>query len=273
MIVFVNGDFVDGDRAVSAGDRGLLLGHGAFETIYVEGGACAFLEAHLQRLERGLDALGLHLAAHDWRDLARILAQRNGVSGRGAFRITVTGGGGGRGLAAAGPPTVIASLSGLADPSGSCRARVVRQARCSASIAARFKLIGGYVDNIAALAEARAQGGDEAIMLNERGDLACASVANIFLVAPDGAVTTPRCEDGALAGVVRSLLLCGDHGVKIAERAIGPAELSESMVFLTNSLRGVAPCAGGERSAAASGTVQMLQRWYGDTLARELCGS
>jgi len=271
MIVYLNGAFVEGERAISAEDRGLLLGHGAFETIYVADGACAFLDAHLDRLARGLAALGLAFdASHDWRDIARSLAERNGLGGRAALRLTVTGGPRGRVGDANASPTVLAALARIADPPPTYTIHLSRQVRCATSIASRWKLIGGYVDNLAAQAEARAGGADEAIMLNERGGVACASVANIFLIAPDGTVATPRLEDGALPGVVRALLLGGDHGIKIKERAILSVELADATLFMTNSLRGVAPCFGGESSADAGRALATLEAWYAAALASDL---
>ena len=47
-----------------------------------------------------------------------------------------------------------------------------------------------YLDNVLALSEARAQGADDALMLNTRGTIACASAANLFIIR-DGRLETP----------------------------------------------------------------------------------
>jgi branched-subunit amino acid aminotransferase/4-amino-4-deoxychorismate lyase len=271
MIVFLDGAYVESERAVSAEDRGLLLGHGAFETIYVEGGACAFLDAHLERLRCGLRVLGIAFNSDiDVRGVAKNLADRNGVDGRGALRLTVTGGPAGRGPDGRASATLLITLTPIERATRPITISLASYARCAGSIAARCKLIGGYVDNLAALAEARSRGFDEAIMLNEHGDVACATVANLFLIAPDGVVATPRVADGALPGVVRGLLLGGAHGVKITERAIRPEEVANGGIFLTNSLRGVAPCAGADASVQATQALERLQSWYSDALADDL---
>ena len=46
---------------------------------------------------------------------------------------------------------------------------------------------------------------DEAITLNERGEIAAATMANIFWVK-DGTVYTPALSTGAIAGITRGAL-------------------------------------------------------------------
>lgn len=272
MIVWRNGEFVDAAGALDAGERGFLLGDGAFETIYVEHGRCAFLGAHMARLAAGLDALSIEndAGAADWDAIAAELSGRNGINGPAALRVTATRGAGGRGLLpAGGAPTVVGALTPLTETPDAVRFMISRRRRSSLSLAARFKLIGGYVDNIAALAEARAAGADDAILLNERGAVACATAANLFVIMEDGGVATPRLADGALPGVVRSLLLEGDHGVAIAEREIAAVELQRAFVFVTNSLKGLVRGAGAI-SARAEREFKALDAWYRSTLEDEI---
>ena len=63
-----------------------------------------------------------------------------------------------------------------------------------------------YLDNVLALSEARAQGADDALMLNTRGTIACGSAANLFIIR-DGRLETPPLGDGALPGIMRALVL------------------------------------------------------------------
>ena len=147
--------------------------------------------------------------------------------------------------------------------------KLARARRYSGAIGARCKLIGGYIDNLAALAEARASGADEAIMLNERGDVACASAANVFLISAAGEAATPRLSDGALPGVVRGILIAGAHDVRIEERSICAEELSTALVLLTNSLRGVVACAGGSASPRQAIAAAALKSCYAEALAAE----
>jgi branched-chain amino acid aminotransferase len=70
---------------------------------------------------------------------------------------------------------------------------------------ARAKITGAYVNSALAVDDARSQGFDEAILLNEDGHVAEASSANLFLVR-DGTLLTPPVSDGILEGVTRRLV-------------------------------------------------------------------
>jgi branched-subunit amino acid aminotransferase/4-amino-4-deoxychorismate lyase len=79
--------------------------------------------------------------------------------------------------------------------------------RNEGSPASRLKTLS-YVDNVLARAEAKAAGADEAVMLNNRGDLACAAAANLFWIA-DGRCSPRPWHCGVLAGIARARLLGG----------------------------------------------------------------
>ena len=82
-----------GEMSVSAFDRTLLYGLGAFETVRLFGGAPYLLERHLQRLHRSLAAIGLpvpdHVAAVE-RGLAELAAANAAPDA--LARVTVTAG-------------------------------------------------------------------------------------------------------------------------------------------------------------------------------------
>ncbi len=78
MIVFLNGQFVpEAQAVVSVFDRAFLYGDGLFETIRVANGKPFRWAAHLERLQRGADFLGI---AHPFReplDAAQSLAEHS----------------------------------------------------------------------------------------------------------------------------------------------------------------------------------------------------
>ena len=63
-----------GEARLSPLDRGLQYGDGVFETLRAEEGKVFFLDAHLERLRSGLDALGIDLP-----DAARIAREGIGA--------------------------------------------------------------------------------------------------------------------------------------------------------------------------------------------------
>lgn len=72
-------------------------------------------------------------------------------------------------------------------------------------------------------------------MLNNRGNIACASTSNIFILR-NGKLLTPKLDDGALDGITRRNLI-KKHGARNASTA---ADLAASEgIYLTSSVRGV----------------------------------
>jgi branched-chain amino acid aminotransferase len=100
-----------------------------------------------------------------------------------------------------------------------------------------------YLENVLAWEEAQAREFDEAVMLNERGEVVSVTMANIFWVK-DGTVFTPALATGALAGVTRATVidLAGKHFVPLIEGVHELADLTEAdEIFLTSSSLGLAP--------------------------------
>ncbi len=94
------------------------------------------------------------------------------------------------------------------------------------SIPTRTKATGGYLNSALAKSEAIANGYDEAIFLNDRGQVCEGSAENIFIVR-DGVLTTPDRTADILEGITRRAIfqLAKDQGLAICERAIGRTEL------------------------------------------------
>ncbi|HRO13059.1 aminotransferase class IV, partial [Amaricoccus sp.] len=80
-------------------------------------------------------------------------------------------------------------------------------------------------------------GVDEAVLLNERGEVAEGTITSVFLDLGDGLVTPPLAA-GALPGVLRAELLA--TGACREERVPGAA-LGRGRLFVGNSLRGLIP--------------------------------
>lgn len=278
MTIWLNGAFVGDDAPVSARDRGLLIGDGAFETIYVDQGVAAFIDAHLSRLRLGLDLLRI-AAPSALGETAQIIAAlyaRDGHSGPVAARLTVTRGSGPRGLrmAGAGAATMLVTLAALsAAPSAPVVLHIAAHRRFAGAATNGFKPTGGYLQNMLAHEEARAAGADEALMLNEHGRLASAAAANVFILKA-GRAATPPADEGAMPGIVRGVALeaCARAGLAFEERPIAPEELAGAELFLTNSLIGVAPARLEGTAAGAGEMTARLQSCYQRRLAAELAG-
>ena len=233
---------------VSALDRGFLLGDGLFETMRAYHGAVFRLDRHLDRLARGACVLGITMppgirevvesAMHELRAAGALDA---------SVRLTLTRGVGAPGLAPdpRGTPTVTLALHPIPErpsPARPLTARIARARRNEHAATAGIKTLS-YAEAVVALAEARAAGADDALLLDTAGHVAEGSASNVFAYVHDTLVTPPL-SCGVLPGITREavLELAAALGVATAERALAPGELAAAgEMFLTSSLRELAP--------------------------------
>ena len=245
--ISVNGVRVaDGAPHVSARDRGLTLADGLFETMRVVHGRVFQLSEHFARLVAGL--LTLRMAPpsgiHEW--IAN--AVREAGIADAALRVTITRGSGGAGLMppAAGPPTVLITVSPMPQ-FGDVHARGLSAHIAGGRRNEKGRLTGvktlSYTENVIALLEARERGADEALLLDTEDHLSEASASNLFLVS-GSALLTPPTTCGALPGITRATVseLARQAGLTVVEQVCMPDALaSADEAFLTSSLRGLAP--------------------------------
>ena len=225
-------------------DRGLLLGDGLFETLLAVDGRPQFLDEHIDRLIRGCAVIGID--APDG-DAARKAVEQaaSGWSGRTAVRLTLTAGDG-RGLerAPGSSPRLLAGAGPAPEPPGPARLRTSTIRRNESSPAARVKSLS-YLDNILARREARALGGDEALMLNGRGEVAGAAAANLFWIIEDR-LFTPALDCGVLDGIMRGQALAAAQALNVDAVEVRAPMMrlhQAEAAFLTSSLIGLRPVA------------------------------
>jgi len=261
-MLWFDGALVAGPVPFDLADRGLTLGDGVFDTALALDGRLVFESAHVARLVAAAQALGFVVDSERIGQAMRAVA--GGAGGLAAIRTTATRGSGPRGLAPplAPRPVLWASAAPLppALPFAALTLHETQIRRNDTSPAARWKTLG-YLDAVLAAGEARAAGFDEALFRNTRGRVACAGTGNLFAVFGTRLVTPPLSE-GVLAGIVRAevLALAPNLGLVAEERPLDPETfLGADAVFLTNSLRGIAPVrAVGSRTFEAHPTVTAL---------------
>lgn len=243
------------DARIDPSDRGLLLGDGLFETMRATGGHVPLLARHWARLREGAALLGLPCPPEE--TVARAVGELLPAGGLtdAAIRLTLTRGPAPRGLPPPDEPspTLLFAAFPLPPRAGPVRAVIAAATRRNErSPLCRVKALG-YLDQLLALREARDRGADDALLLNTRDRLACATAANLFLVRGRELLTPPLGE-GALPGVTRALALefAPALGLEPRELPLGPAALGGAdEAFLTSSLRLVTPLAAAEGRAFA----------------------
>lgn len=211
-------------------DEGYFFGIGAFETIAVEDGKPILLEEHYARLGRAMGFLNLHQDMEEVRAKAEeILKIPEMRSGRKVLKITVSG----KNILVSSRENTYASE----DYQRGFTAIYSQVKRNETSSFVYHKTLN-YGDCLFEKRLAKANGVDEPIFLNTKGEIAEGATANVFFVK-DGELFTPSVSCGLLPGILRGYI-CDRYSVQ--ERAIRPKEVPEfDEMFLTNSLLGVMP--------------------------------
>jgi len=100
-----------------------------------------------------------------------------------------------------------------------------------------------YLDHVLSREEAKSRDFDEAVVLNERGEIVSATMANLFWVR-NGTLHTPALSTGALAGITRECVIeiANKHFIPLLEGIYEMPDLTDAdEIFLTSSGVGVAP--------------------------------
>ncbi|MDS0298010.1 aminotransferase class IV [Halogeometricum sp. S1BR25-6] len=249
LLFHVDGELVPASEAtVNVRDRGFAYGDALFETLRAYGGEVFRWEAHADRLAEGADILELDhglsdaelkrcvdetLAANDLSDAYVKLSVTRGVQ---------------PGKLTPGPevdPTVVVQVKPLprggrgGDPvwDGPATLQTVKTRRVpDGAIPARAKT-HNYLNGILARLELRVTGADEAVMLDDDGNLAEGATSNLFFVRDD-ALCTPSLDGPVLPGVTRAAVLdvAREEGIPVREGAFVPDDLRNATeAFVTNT--------------------------------------
>src|SRR5262249_50553091 len=100
-----------------------------------------------------------------------------------------------------------------------------------------------YLEHVLSWEEAQSRDFDEAVVLNERGEIVSATTANLFW-AKNGTLHTPALSSGALAGITRDCVIevANKHFIPLLEGIYEMNDLTDAdEIFLTSSSLGVAP--------------------------------
>lgn len=237
---------------VSVFDHGLLYGDGVFEGIRLYDGCVFKLDEHLERLEYSAKAILLDLPL-DRQQMAEAVCdtcRANNLS-NGYVRLVVTRGVGHLGLTpdGCGPPSVII----IADDiqlypeelyENGLKIISVPTRRINASALPPAVKSLNYLNNILAKIEAKKVGFQEALMLNDKGEIAECTGDNVFVLSK-GVLFTPPLDAGSLRGITRGAVMdiAHDLGIPCREQALTRYDLwTAEECFLTGTAAEVIPC-------------------------------
>jgi branched-chain amino acid aminotransferase len=253
----MNGEFVAWDDAnVHVLSHGLHYGTGVFEGIRCyetdRGPAIFRHREHLERLARSAEMYYLPLgrSVEEIRDATHELIRRNGLQSC-YIRPLAFRGYGEMGLYAKDAPidVIVAvwpwgAYLGEEGKRKGVRAKVSSWRRISPNgLVPHAKASGQYLNSILAKTESANSGYDEAILLDEAGNVCEGSGENIFVVR-EGEIVTPPHTASILDGISRKSIIqiARDLGYTVVERDVARSELYlAEEVFLSGTAAELVP--------------------------------
>jgi len=259
---------------LSPGQAGLLSGWGLFTTLRIFEGVPFAFERHWRRLHK--DAARTHVPFPFESETVRAqlleLLRANQVR-EGTARIYVIYNK--VGFWQSDEPFPDADLilytAGLPDYHEPARLALRAEGRHAASPLAGVK-VTSWLNNVWNLDEAQQRGFDEVVLLNERGEVAECTAANLFCVR-GGCVETPPLSSGCLEGITRAVLLetAPQAGVPYSEKTLRPEDLySADEVFISStnrSLLGVGEVDGHKYPGAPGPVTLKLEKVFAEFVA------
>ncbi len=277
LTIYLDGKFVpEADAKVSVFDHGLLYGDGIFEGIRFYNGRVFRLEEHLERLWDSARSICLEIPMGRGEMTEALLetVRKNDLR-EGYIRLIVTRGVGNLGLnpAQCKRPSVIIIATTIALYSKEVCEKGLTVVTCAtrrtspAALNPAVKSLN-YLNNVMARIEANLAGADEALMLNEAGNVAECTADNVFIIKR-GQIFTPPIAAGALRGITRSVAfdIAAELGLKITETDITRHDVFVAdECFLTGTAAEVIPVVKADGRMIGSGkpgsiTMRMIGRF------------
>ncbi len=254
-LVSIDGHIVPPENAtISIFDRGFLYGDSVYEVMRTYDGVPFELDHHLRRLEGSAARISMVVPfARSLLAEETLRAQQASGNADSYLRVVVTRGAGPIGLDIALAETpcriiIVKSLEGMRPPASAYEegvqiALVGVRRNLRAAIDPKAKT-GNYLNSVMALAEARAAGAYEAVMLDHRDFVTEGASSNVFVVVGD-VILTPPADAGILIGVTRAVVLevARSAGLRVLELPLTQETLCRDAdeVFITSSVREIVP--------------------------------
>jgi branched-chain amino acid aminotransferase len=268
--VFHNGHILPIEQVrLSPGQAGLLSGWGLFTTLRIWQGEPFAFERHWRRLERDAarTRVPFPFEPQQVRSQLRELIAANEVrEGTARIYMIYNQAGFWQSDEPLPPVDLLLYSAGLPPHREPARLSVTEHGRDASSPLSGVK-VTSWLQNVWSLQGAKQHGFDETIMLNERGEVAECTAANIFCVQ-GRTVRTPPLSSGCLEGVTRSVLmeLAPGAGVEVREQDLRVEDLcaaEEVFISSTNrSLCGVGEIAGNKIAGAPGPITSRLEQIF-----------
>lgn len=261
--IWHNGLFKKEEPIFSMNDR-IRLGDGVFDTMLAIDGVPVHASLHFDRLVRHASVLQIPVRMSPTsfeNNIKSLLARNEAQNGRYVVNTLVTRGPGDRGLQVPTDPEVqlairISSAPKSFPPLHAIVPQTVK--RNEGSVLSQIKSLN-YGVLIVALQEADRMGANEAILLNNKGNVTCATSSNIFAIK-NKKLYTPPLSDGVLDGITRQLMF---SKYKVIEKSLKREHMFKSDgIYLTNSVKGALPLLSLDGEKLPKPTVKIEQDFH-----------
>jgi branched-chain amino acid aminotransferase len=248
-IIYLNKVMLEATKArVAPVSSAMLYGRGVFTTIAIHNGKPFRWPEHWQRLKNHAERLSVDCTGANERNVGeavRKLVAVNQVK-NGRARVILLARSGRDVWRAKKAETRKTDLLILTSEPQTLPAAGMSLAVSPNRINTLSPLVGirslNYLEQVLSWEEAQARDFDEAVMLNERGEVVAATMANIFWVK-DGTLHTPALSTGAIAGITRATLieLAEKQFVPVIEGVYELSDLTDAdEILLTSASLGIA---------------------------------
>lgn len=223
-------------------DRGFQYGDGAWETLAIREGKIKQLRPHLQRLKKGLNALGITLVDYTLieEDVLVLASQKK----TGVIKIIVSRGSGGRGFYYDDnmKPRRIISLHEMPMYPTTYYQQGIRLTLCETRLPHNPNITGfkrlGCVEQVLARAEFQMEF-QEGLICDYDNHIIEGTMSNLYLITAKNTIVTPDLQLCGIAGIARSCVLNELHtmGVDVSISNVTENDLQNAVgLFMSNSI-------------------------------------
>lgn len=221
-------------------NRSLFFGEGVFETFRYKSQIPIYIDRHLKRLKKGSEFLQISIPSDD------IIIEfiKNSVQEAGLddayVKICLFSSGGNSYYDKSQRYILCSVIKEYPHRKSDISLTIATECINSKSELNYYKTIN-YIQNKLSKRQAISSGFEEALFLNEKGNVTECTAHNIFWIK-DSKIYTPSLKNGLLPGITRSVIIdiCNDLDLELIEGDYDIKELQRAdYIFLTNAISGI----------------------------------
>ncbi len=243
--IIYNGKLFQKDEPIiTAANRGLRYGDGIFETMLWQKNSIQLSNEHFARLWKGMKLLQFEIPTHFTPELletqTKKIIPKNNIKSLARVRLTIIRGNGGLYDAQSNAPNYIIecwAIDGINFNTNGLTVGLYSQASKTCNEFSNIKC-NNCLPYILGALYAKKQKWNDAIIINQYGNICETTIANLFLVK-DKIVYTPAITEGCVDGVMRNTLitLLKQHNIEVITKSLTITDLLEAdEAFTTNSI-------------------------------------